>query len=634
MPRKFLWTENRSQFLVAGILLLLLPLLAILQYRWLGQLSESEQKQMQASLRAAAVRFSEEFDQEITTAFVAFLPDVYALKTAPVQRLTQAYANWQATTRYPQLIDSVYYVTSGDLEKAQLLRFDLTSQQVDAAAWPPALRSFMQKQLEQFRAAAPLATGNANPFKTMPRPTLLEPGLPALVIPQPELRERMSAFEPLTAASVSFIVVLLSQTYLRQEFLPALLRKQLYPLGDGTQARYLLAVNDGTTTQRIAWSGETATPVPTQADADVSVRFFRLPSDEVRDRMRRRLTALSPADFAALPKRPSNFPPPFSAAPMILPLIGLMSAETEEGLWQLHIRHESGSLAAAVAQVRRRNLLVSSSILLLLAGSVILLMRAAQRARQLAQQQMDFVAGVSHELRTPLTVIDSAAYNLSRGVTRMPEQMQQYGQLIRKQTRQLHEMIEQTLEYAAIQSRQQLYDLQPVQINALLDELLQVNQPLLAERGFQLQADIPDELPAVQADAAALRRALQNLLNNALKYSGDSRWIGLQARCANHSQPAELILSIKDRGLGIAAADLPHIFEPFYRGSEVRAAQIHGNGLGLSLVQNIVHAHGGKLKVESQPNQGSTFSIYLPLARARTETNINASTLASSKVES
>jgi signal transduction histidine kinase len=127
-----------------------------------------------------------------------------------------------------------------------------------------------------------------------------------------------------------------------------------------------------------------------------------------------------------------------------------------------------------------------------------------------------------------------------------------------------------------------------------------------------LQADITAGLPPVQADAATLRQALQNLLNNAEKYSGESRWIGLQAAVEDGVQPAQVTLSVRDRGLGIPAQDLSHIFEPFYRGGEAKAAQIHGNGLGLSLVQNIVRDHGGTVTAQSPAGGGSTFTIRLP----------------------
>ncbi|MEP7338168.1 MAG: HAMP domain-containing sensor histidine kinase, partial [Acidobacteriota bacterium] len=282
------------------------------------------------------------------------------------------------------------------------------------------------------------------------------------------------------------------------------------------------------------------------------------------------------------------------------------------GMWQLHIRHHAGSLEAAVASVRRRNLFISFGILALLGASVALMMLSSRRARRLAEQQMDFVAGISHELRTPLAVIDSAAYNLDKGVVKDPQQIKNYGALIRKETGRLTEMVEQVLEFAGVQSGRQQYDLQPASITRVIDDVLASSRqllPLLNEGEFQLETSVAPDLPMVLADAQAMARALHNLLNNAMKYSGQSRWVGLRADAPSEKQ---VRIVISDRGLGIPEEDLPHIFEPFYRGHEARAAQIHGNGLGLSLVKNIIEAHGGQITVKSKTGEGSSFIVILP----------------------
>ncbi len=619
MPNTFLRHGVKSQYGLASILLVLLPLLAVLQYRWLGQLSESEQKQLLVGARAAASRFSEDFDREITITFAAFLPDPSSITTATTERVTQAYTNWQMASRYPQLIQTIYHATLDHEQEVTLARFNPTTSQMEASTWPDEMAALRRTMKEQITRLGEVMRQPG--VSEMPRqPMMLDAVLPALLIPQPEMMKFMTGKQISRAFPLSFLIVVLQKDYLGQEFLPALAQRHF---GAGSQNNYELTITNHAT-QRLFFHSS-AQPL-TPAEADVSSQFFRLQSTELRERVRQRLQYSKSPLAPVLMGGDASTSPGLLMSP-IMPLMGAwLSSEQSEGLWELHLRHQSGSLATAVAQARRRNLALSFSILLVLAGSVVLLVRSTRRARQLAQQQMDFVAGVSHELRTPITVIDSAAHNLASGVTRSPEQMQRYGQIIKRQTRQLHEMIEQVLEFAGIQSGQQPYALQPVQLNLLLEEFAQANQAWLAERGFQLQLNLAPDLPVVEADAAALRRALQNLLNNAQKYSGASRWIGLQAEVEVDSQPQQVALSISDRGRGIAAQDLPHIFEPFYRSSDVKAAQIHGNGLGLSLVQNIVQAHHGTITAQSNVGTGSTFTIRLPIAESeRPAQNVNES---------
>ncbi|MGH9843147.1 MAG: sensor histidine kinase [Blastocatellia bacterium] len=616
MRTTFLLAETKGQFLLVGVLLLLAPLLAALQYRWLGQLSESEQKQMTAGLRVAAARFGEDFDQEITAAYAAFLPDFVQPDASAAGRLASGYARWQTAARYPRLVKTVYQTEgqteAGDARALTLARFNPATQQMEACAWPPemaALQAKLTRQRDRFREFMLRPAGATPPqYDSLHRPMPLDAAIPAMVIPPPRLLKLRSGNKITMMAPISFLVVTLNRDCITQEILPALVKRHF---GEGAQSDYLLAVSSAESRQIIFQSASQAL---TAANADLSAGLFRLRTSELRNRLQQR------AQFKMLPPRLAAAggararPAEAVAFPPLMPVMGMLAASDEQnGLWQLHLRHQAGSLGTAVAQARRRNLFIGFGILLLLGVSVALLVRSARRARRLARQQMDFVAGISHELRTPIAVIDSAAYNLANGVTHSSEQTQHYGLLIRKQTRQLHGMIEQVLEFAGIQSGRQPYQLQPVELNQLLEEVVQASQPLLAERGFQLQLDIPAELPVVLADAAALRRALQNLLDNALKYSGETRWIGLQAEVDAGVQPPQVALTVWDRGLGIPASDLPHIFEPFYRGSAIKAAQIHGNGLGLSLVKNIVQAHGGAIAVQSRPGAGSAFTLRLPI---------------------
>jgi signal transduction histidine kinase len=274
------------------------------------------------------------------------------------------------------------------------------------------------------------------------------------------------------------------------------------------------------------------------------------------------------------------------------------------------VKHPSGSLEAAVNAARRRNLIISSSILSVLAASVGLLVLSTRRAQALAHQQMEFVAAVSHELRTPLAVIRSAAENLADGVVKDDEQIRKYGDLVRNEGRRLTEMVEQILEFAGIESGQRAFVLRPVALPPMLHEIVESAQGLIRAAGLEVEFTLEDRLPPVLGEPSALRRAFENLLANAIKYGESGRWIGISARRIGR----DIHVTISDRGIGIAAAEQSRIFEPFYRAPDVIAAQFQGAGLGLSLVQRIVQAHGGRISVRSEPGQGSDFIVILPAA--------------------
>jgi signal transduction histidine kinase len=299
--------------------------------------------------------------------------------------------------------------------------------------------------------------------------------------------------------------------------------------------------------------------------------------------------------------------------------------DEELGRWRLLVQHASGSLETAVASVRRRNLGLSFGMLLLLSVSVSLLAAASRRAHRLAEQQMEFVAGVTHELRTPVAVIRSAAENLSHGVVGNSDRVKRYGAMIESEARRLGEMIESVLQYAGLESSASLGNTAAVAPAEIIDAAVDTAIATAGGAGaLNVQRDIAPDLPNVIGDAAALRSAIQNLVANAVKYGGADRWVGVRAEYVTGRRP-EICITVSDHGAGIPPADLPHIFEPFYRGSDAVAGQVHGNGLGLSLVRRIAIAHGGRVAVSSKPNAGTTFTLVLPVAPPQSRSSAVAS---------
>jgi two-component system, OmpR family, sensor histidine kinase SenX3 len=145
-------------------------------------------------------------------------------------------------------------------------------------------------------------------------------------------------------------------------------------------------------------------------------------------------------------------------------------------------------------------------------------------------------------------------------------------------------------------------------------DVVESSAGLIESSGFTAEVAVSPDLPAVLADEDAVRRAITNLITNALKYGADGRWIGISARRVTVKGQQEVELAVSDRGRGIEPQDLAHIFEPFFRGRPALERQIHGNGLGLSLVKRIAESHGGRIAVKSVPGEGATFTLNLPAA--------------------
>ena len=250
---------------------------------------------------------------------------------------------------------------------------------------------------------------------------------------------------------------------------------------------------------------------------------------------------------------------------------------------------------------------------------------AIQRSRmlgavQLAKLQMEFVTSISHELRTPLAVIRSAAENIADGVVGGKEQLARYGSVIINQSRQITDLVNEILLFASTRNKKNRYTLRPLQASEIIDLAMENTAELVREAGFVVERRVEPGLPSIIGDLSALSQCVQNLIGNAIKYSGQTRWICVRA-CIDETKiphgSREIQISVQDRGIGIDKSELPHIFEPFYRSPAVSAAQIHGTGLGLPLAKNIAEAMNGKLTVESKLGSGSTFTLHLPVAKQK-----------------
>jgi signal transduction histidine kinase len=404
------------------------------------------------------------------------------------------------------------------------------------------------------------------------------------------------------------VIVRLNLEYIQKEFIPALVHSHLA----STKGEYHLQIRKQDDGSQVIYSSEPGTSIQGEGDASEGILSLRL--DDFRN--------IAPAEepfTAAVPGTRVDADRVFSVhvMPGVFGMAHMVHGEHFSGLnsntWRVTAVHRAGSLDAAVAQLRRRNLAISFSILALLSASVAIVLISSARAQRLAQQQMEFVSAVSHELRTPLAVICSAGENLADGLIREADQLKSYGKVVRNEGRRLTEMVEQILSFTGIESGLKKQTFVPVDVGRVVERAVRAFESPIRENGFIVESHIAPELPPVMGDSFSLTRAVQNLVSNAIKYSGAGRWIGVSA----FADGRWVKIAVQDRGSGTPSADLPHIFEPFYRGRSAVEGQVQGSGLGLSLVKQAVDAHGGRIDVASNHGDGgdgSTFCISLPMA--------------------
>ena len=253
--------------------------------------------------------------------------------------------------------------------------------------------------------------------------------------------------------------------------------------------------------------------------------------------------------------------------------------------------------------------LILGGLSLLLGGGLFLTYRNVSREMALAKLKSDFVSNVSHELRTPLSLIRLYAETLEMGRLNSPERYQEYYQIIRKESERLTALINNILDFSRIEAGRKEYDFRETDMRELVRNTLESYRYQIEQHGFTYEEKI-DEVPLLRVDREAISRSLVNLVNNALKYSQDRKYIGVNLYRDNGSVKLEVI----DHGIGIPPQEQPRIFEKFYRVGDPLVHNTKGSGLGLALVQHIVQAHGGAVQVDSAPGQGSKFTIALPVS--------------------
>ncbi len=275
----------------------------------------------------------------------------------------------------------------------------------------------------------------------------------------------------------------------------------------------------------------------------------------------------------------------------------------------LAIKFRGTTVEALGQKFLKTSFLIIGGLSLVLAGGIWLTYRNVTKEMALAKLKSDFVANVSHELRTPLSLIRLYAETLEMGRLTNPEKYQEYFRILRKESERLSALINNILDFSRIEAGRKEYDFRETDLAELVRNTLESYRFQIERNGFALEGNIADNLPPVSVDREAIARSLLNLINNALKYSQNEKYLAVNLYRTDGTAKLEVI----DHGIGIPHSEQPKIFEKFYRVGDPLVHNTKGSGLGLALVLHIVQAHGGKVSVESAPGQGSKFTIALPL---------------------
>ncbi len=227
---------------------------------------------------------------------------------------------------------------------------------------------------------------------------------------------------------------------------------------------------------------------------------------------------------------------------------------------------------------------------------------------------MSFVASVSHELRTPLTVIRTAAFNLRGRLAHSPDHVERYGKLIQTEAERLSSLVEQVLQFANARTDSILRKVEPLAVRDLIQRSLE-SAHVRANPAMVVETHLSQDLPALMGDDVALTHALENLIENAVKHGAVAEpWIRVSASRVSERHREFVEIAVADRGPGIPPEELATIFEPFQRGRRAIEDQVRGAGLGLDLVKKIVEAHGGSIRVHSEPLKRTEFIMRVPAA--------------------
>jgi two-component system, OmpR family, sensor histidine kinase SenX3 len=598
---------------VLGIFVLALLWLGVLLYRWSTQVSEVSRMRVGVDLHAMMTNWQLEFYRQISEIAIALQvgPDSGARDNW--KDYLERYRRWSKDVSDPGLVKDVLIWETSRPDRARLLHFDLKQGTVVTVSTPEILSKLLS-QLQQSSKNLPTAlrawdlsstrAANspgvpANSFDDgMTTGWQFVPDVPAVVhpivhqsLPGDVARDH--------GAAPDWIIVVYDWVKISSELIPTVTQEYF---GNPEGLQFKVAVVKAFDRQPVATIYSSDPDFGIEAPTDATMDIFGPAPKTVESRAWQAVHG------------PRALEPDWHSLSGLIWFPVIQSSQRNE-TWQLQVGHRQGSLGNIFLWTRRRNLILGLSVLGVLSLVAIVVLTASYRAHTLSKLQMQFVASVSHELRTPLAVLSSASENLADGVVRDPDRLAQYRAMMAKQIRHLSHLVDQVLLFASRSETAPQASLSAVDVSVVLNDVLHDLNSMLEQHEIVVQTSLQPELPRVWGDPMVLYQSLQNLITNAIKYSGQDHWIGIGAAVVQEPRHGESVrISVEDHGVGIPKSDVPHIFKPFYRSPTVTASNIHGTGLGLSITRSLVEAIVGSVSVKSEVGKGTRFALHLRIA--------------------
>jgi signal transduction histidine kinase len=546
--------RNRTEWLFVLMMVGVCGTLAVLQYRWTGDVARAEMTLMRENLSRQAAELCKEFDAELVKDRAILVPTLNELDKGTREKVfAEKMRKWKHGKR-PPVFKRMAVIAQSDTG-LELLEMDLKAETLVPMEWPAEWTEIQENHSNGQFGRPPPAVSETGLIREFP---VVEERKPGSRNGPP--RGSGPPGNPGHRHGREWVVLELDTDYLRNTWMPALVAKHLNPKGD---IIYDVVIRSKEAPENVIYS---TGPASTADGAEpVSMEFNYFGTDPTRFRIG----------------------PP-------------------GGRWVMEISHRAGSVESLVAGSRKRNLAVALALNGLILASGWMLLRTTRRSRSLAEEQMRFVANVTHELRTPLTVIRGAAHNLKRGIVKDPGGIEKYSGLIIEHAEALGAMVEQVLDFSADRRGGTIRE--PLDLGQVLHDAARTVKNDARFSACQIDIHLPAHIPGISGDAEALRRAFQNLLENAAKHGGARAPIDVTVVVRDRT----VEIRVEDRGPGIPADEIGEIFTPFFRGAYARSNQVRGSGLGLSLVREIAKSHGGDVSVRSELQKGSIFTITLP----------------------